>query len=416
MRGFQATLAMIFITRGIMAATPETPKTPANGGWTKLCNGRNLDGWEKVNTGGTWKVENGIIIARRDPPDKGASWLVTKKDYGDFILRLKYKSAYEKYNSGVLIRDPAHAKLNRPAYSGFEVIIAQGQKDENTNAAIYYEANAYTQVLHAGGWAEFEIRCIGDHIVTYMNGKKMAETHSRRSYRGGIGLHLHGGEEPAENWWKDLEINELTPAPRPFQLAQEKMEQEPGEFVPLYTPQSLEQDFTRYGDQQAWSVEKDTLRGNGAVQRAWLVSRKTYGNFIMTFEFKVDSKGESGVGFRIPAGHAEDGFAGRGYELALDPDDVTNPAGSIYNVARSFVFDPNLQKVYKDGLWNRARIYATGDHLVVYINLTKTAEVQVNRSLQGRVGFEIAPGAAVEYRNVNIKAITSRKGDLNARR
>jgi hypothetical protein len=407
---------MIVLAGGVTAATSEIPEPPANSGWTKLCNGHNLDGWEKVNTGGTWRVEDGIIIARRDPPDKGASWLVTKKNYGDFILRLKYKSTYEKYNSGVLIRDPAHAKLNRPAFSGFEVIIAQGQHDENTNAAIYYEANAYTRVLQAGEWADFEVRCIGDRIVTYMNGKKMAETHSRRSYRGGIGLHLHGGEEAAENWWKDLEIKELTPAARPFQLAPERMEQEPGEFVPLYTPESLDRDFARYGDQRAWSIEKDTLHGNGAAQRAWLVSRKTFGDFIMTFEFKSDSKGESGVGFRIPAGDAEDGFADRGYKLALDPDDVTNPPGSVYNVARSFVLDPSLQKVYKDGQWNRARIYATGDHLVVYVNLTKTAEVQVNRSLQGRVGFEIGPGAAAEYRSVNIKAIASRKGGLDARR
>ena len=111
--------------------------------WTKLCNGRDLDGWEKVNTGGSWTVEQGMIVARRTPPDRGASWLVTKQDYGDFILRLKFKSSTENYNSGILIRDPAHAKLFRPAYSGFEIIIAQGQKDENTNGAIYYVAQAY---------------------------------------------------------------------------------------------------------------------------------------------------------------------------------------------------------------------------------------------------------------------------------
>src|SRR5581483_11679867 len=110
---------------------------------------------------------------------------------------------------------------------------------------------AYPQALPAGEWADFEIRAIGDHIVTYMNGKKMAETHSRRSYKGGIGLHLHGGDEPAENWWKDIEIKELPPAQRPYQLTQEKMEQEPGEFVPVLTADSLEHDFKRYGDPAA---------------------------------------------------------------------------------------------------------------------------------------------------------------------
>src|SRR5437762_724856 len=261
----------------ITAAAPASHATVPQGAWKGLCNGRDLDGWEKVNTGGTWTVENGIIVARRDPPDRGASWLVTKKDYGDFILRLKYKSAAERYNSGILIRDPAHAKLNRPAYSGFEIIIAQGQKDENTNAAIYYVADAYPEPLHAGEWTDFEVRAIGDHIVTFMNGRKMAESHSRRSYKGGIGLHLHGGEERAENWWKDIEIKELPPAPRPFQLTEEKLEQEPGEFAPL-SPS------------------------------------KSYGNFVLVFEVNTAS-GAGAVPFRMPADSS-------GYELTLDPHDA----------------------------------------------------------------------------------------------
>ncbi|MGH9696429.1 MAG: 3-keto-disaccharide hydrolase, partial [Bryobacteraceae bacterium] len=93
-------LTMLTVTLSCIAAEAGAA---AKKGWTKLGNGRDLEGWEKANTGGSWTVENGIIIARRTLPDRGASWLVTKKDYGDFILRLKYKSAYEHYNSGILI-------------------------------------------------------------------------------------------------------------------------------------------------------------------------------------------------------------------------------------------------------------------------------------------------------------------------
>jgi hypothetical protein len=125
-------IAVVMALSMTLVCTAAEAGTADKGTWTKLCNGRDLEGWEKFNTGGTWMVENGIIIARRTLPDRGASWLVTKKDYGDFILRLKYKSAYERYNSGILVRDPAHAKLFRPAFSGFEIIIAQGQEDENT--------------------------------------------------------------------------------------------------------------------------------------------------------------------------------------------------------------------------------------------------------------------------------------------
>src|SRR5581483_2185584 len=300
------------------------------------------------------------------PPDRGASWLVTKKAYGDFILRLKYNSAYEKYNSGVLIRDPAHAKLNRPAFSGFEIIVAQGQKDENTNAAIYYVSNAYPQVLQAGEWAGFEVRAIGDHITTYMNGKKMAETHSRRSYKGGIGLHLHGGDEAAENWWKDIEIKELPPAPRPFQLDEERTEQQTGNPVAMLAAPSALADLMHYGDSTAkWSVENGELRCTGGTQPAWMLSKEAYENFVLTFDVKSDG-GAGGAVFRVPS-DADSDFAQRGYEVALDASDALNPPGSILGVERAFVLDPNLQPVYKAGQWNRVRIYATGDHLISYV-------------------------------------------------
>lgn len=395
-----AAMASLAIPLQYSAAQPGAQTKVA---WKKLCNGRDLEGWGKVNTGGTWTVENGIIVARRTAPDKGASWLVTKKDYGDFILRLKYKSAYERYNSGILIRDPAHAKLFRPAFSGFEIIIAQGQHDENTNAAIYYAANAYKQDLHANEWANFEVRVIGDHIVTYMNGKKMAETHSRRSYRGGIGLHLHGGEEPAENWWKDIEIQELPPAPRPFQLAEEKMETAPGEFAPLAS--SLDVDFSPISDPaKRWLLENDSLQAGGGPQESWVTTKKSYDNFVMTFDFKMDSPGTAGVGFRIPS-DARDNFADRGYMLAIDGDDMENPTGSIYNVARSFVLDPRLQKIFLPGQWNHARIYATADHLITYVNSVKTAETHIRRSSRGRIGFRAGPGATIEYRALKIKPV-----------
>lgn len=398
MRGYLKVALVIAMTTGVAGASEAA-------GWKKLCNGHDLDGWEKVNTGGTWIVENGIIIARRAPPDRGASWLVTKKDYGDFILRLKYKSAYEKYNSGVLVRDPAHAKLNRPAFSGFEIIIAQGQKDENTNAAIYYVSNAYPQPLHANEWADFEITAIGDHIITYMNGKKMAETHSRRSYKGGIGLHLHGGDEPAENWWKDIEIKELPPAPRPFQLDEERMEQQTAEPVTALAAATADRDFTHYGDSNVkWSAENDELRATGGAEPAWTILNKPYENFVLTFEFKADGNGGGGTVFRVPA-NAQTDFARRGYEVALDPDNTLNPPGSIFDTERAFVLDPNLQRVFKVGQWNRVRIYATGDHLISYVNLVKTAEVHVKRSASGRIGFQVNPGGTVQFRNIVIRPV-----------
>lgn len=382
-------------------------------GWTPLFNGRNLDGWEKVrgssgrgagyHTGGTWTVENGILVGRRTPPDLGTSWLVTKQDYCDFILRLKFRPGRDYYNSGILIRDPAHAKLGRASLNGFEIKLTPGHKGQHSSGTIFYTANAYPQPLHAGEWADFEIHAIGDHLVTYMNGKKMAETHTRRSYCGGIGLHLHGGEMPEDSAWKDIEIQELPPAPRPFQMAEEKMELAPGDFAPLVS--SADTDFTRAGDPNTtWSLEKDTLRASGGSQESWLLTKKSYENFVLTFDFKLNGAGSGGVGFRIPA-DASGNFADRGYMLAINEDDWVDPPGSIHQVARSFPKDYRQRKIFRPRRWNQARIYATGDHLITYLNSMKMAEIHIDRSSRGRIGFRAGPHSTVEYRNITIKPV-----------
>lgn len=196
------------------AAAPENGGSArsanASQSWQALFNGRDLSGWEVVGAG-NWTVEDGEIVVRREPGQAGAGWLVTERDYGDFKLRLKFKTRDEHFNSGILIRDPAHAKKGRPAFSGYEIQIfnGNGESEHNTNGAIYDVARSYYRAVKLNEWHEFEVHCIGDHIVTYMDGEKMAEAHSQRSSRGGIGLQLHGGREETEMRWKDIEILEM---------------------------------------------------------------------------------------------------------------------------------------------------------------------------------------------------------------
>src|SRR5690242_10716436 len=118
------------------------PFAPPGGVWKKLFNGRDLQGWEVVNAG-RWTVEDGAIVMRRQPHDTSGGWLVTTGDYGDFILRLKFMPGRDLFNSGILVRDPGHAKTRRPALNGFEIKLAQGDRVENSNGTIWYVASAY---------------------------------------------------------------------------------------------------------------------------------------------------------------------------------------------------------------------------------------------------------------------------------
>ena len=170
---------MVAIFAGALLFTSLFEQADANSnGWSPLFNGQNLEGWEVVN-GGKWTVEDGQIVARRIASDTRGGWLVTKKDYQDFSLRLKFRPGTDSFNSGVLIRDPGHAMVSRPAFSGFEIQLQQGEPDANTNGAIYDIARAYPKLIDPQGWSMIEIHCVGDHISSFINGERMAETHTR---------------------------------------------------------------------------------------------------------------------------------------------------------------------------------------------------------------------------------------------
>lgn len=391
------TLAGFAWSARLAAAADAAPQ----GSWKRLFNGRNLDGWEVVNAG-NWTVEDGAIVMRRQPNETGGGWLVTRQDYGDFILRLKFKPENEHFNSGILIRDPGHAKTTRPALNGFEVKLAQGDRVENSNGTIWYAASAYLRPLPAEEWTDVEIRCIGDHIATFLDGHKMAETHSRRSYKGAIGLHLHGGRDQPEVRWKDIEIMELAPVPRGFQLMEEELVQAPGETRPLLDAVVINGGVNRVsGDPSAWKIDAGVLRGVGREGDKTVLTSGSYANFVLSFDFRISGQGDAGLLFRVPDASAPSG----GYEFHVVDGDAVNPPASIVDVARAFMLDSNLQRIYHPGKWNQSRIYASGDHLVTYLNLEKELDVHDGRSREGRIGFRVGRDATVEFRNVTIKQV-----------
>ena len=381
-----------------------------------MFNGKDLSGWEIVGAG-DWKAEDGQLVVRRKPGERGAGWLVSRDDFSDFKLRLKFKSKLEHFNNGILLRDPGHAKRFRPAFNGYEIQIQQGTKEgtRNTSGAIYDLARAYPKNLDLSEWTQFEAHCIGNCIVSYINGERMAETCVRRSNRGAIGLQMHGGNDPTEYRWKDIEILELPPAEPEFQLPEfqlleERLEQAPGEFENLLPGESVETLFDTYWDGGAtWALENGVLRGERPSAIAWIYTKARFEDFILAFEYRVSEGGNGGVGFRFPwtAGQgADERPAFAGFECQISDVDVRNPTGSLYERARAYTTDLWRQPIHWPGRWNQGRIYAHGDRIVVYINRRKTADIHDTRSASGHIGFQVhEPSEWIEYRNVRIKEL-----------
>jgi hypothetical protein len=215
-------LLILFLT--IAAARGDRPRPPTE--WRPLFDGRSLDGWEHVGPG-KFVVEDGVL---RTEGGMGLLWYSREK-LGNCMIRVVYKTATERSNSGVYIRiaerpqDPWYA-----VHHGFEVQIADSGREGRGTGSIYTFAKATAKPAKAGEWNTLEITLSGNQIATRINGvpvsafdssslkpesvDKTGEGDPARGPRpesGYIGLQNH--DESSTVYFKDVSVRPLeTPA------------------------------------------------------------------------------------------------------------------------------------------------------------------------------------------------------------
>jgi hypothetical protein len=211
-RGVTLGLAAIF-TLGLAWADESTKATP-------LFDGKTFAGWDG-DTKKTWRIEDGALVggtlAQKQPRNE---FLATKKEYGDFVLTLKFKllgdSKKTFVNSGVQVRSQrvkdSHEMIGYQADLGdgfWGCIYDESRRNKVLAAA---DQKAMHKALKPGDWNEYMIRAEGRRIRTWINGEMgvdYTEPDEKIPQVGRIGLQIHGGG-PAEVWFKDIVIEELS--------------------------------------------------------------------------------------------------------------------------------------------------------------------------------------------------------------
>src|SRR5580765_8686849 len=75
----------------------------AQNGWSSLFDGKTLNGWKRLAGTAEYNVENGAIVGTT-AANSGNTFLVTEKEYGDFILEMDVKIDDTTTNSGIQVR------------------------------------------------------------------------------------------------------------------------------------------------------------------------------------------------------------------------------------------------------------------------------------------------------------------------
>jgi hypothetical protein len=190
------------------------------GPFVPIFNGRDTTGWVQV-LDSRWVVEDGVLVGRQNPAGRraGESWLVTEKDYGDFVLRLDYRITAGG-NSGVFLRDPV-PRAERlaapdggtgPWEAGYEVNINNDEPVYPTGS-VWDAAKGPGKLQKEGEWNHVLIKLQGQQIWTWINAVTALDGNvlPLRSGRGGIGFQRHGTPKYRDKLIeiKNVEIREL---------------------------------------------------------------------------------------------------------------------------------------------------------------------------------------------------------------
>ena len=148
----------------------------ANQSWQALFDGKNLDGWHHVGDG-KWVVEDGAIVGKtQEGGAKLYGLLVSDKKYKNVRVKFKFKSI--EGNSGFYVR--CNIKAPDEAH-GLQIEV-----DPRNNTGGIYESYGRRWVCQPSAelvkkaykydrWNDMEILADGGHVVTWLNGHKIAE-------------------------------------------------------------------------------------------------------------------------------------------------------------------------------------------------------------------------------------------------
>lgn len=155
--------------------------------------------------------------------------------------------------------------------------------------------------------------------------------------------------------------------------------------------------------------EGDEVHGHRAGSRnTFLLSERSFGDFVLEGEIKIQSGGNSGWQVRSRESHpGRRSSRVSGYQLEVDTSD-RKWSGGLYGEGNrgwmhSLEDDEDARGAFKVGEWNHYRIELEGGHIRSWVNGVPCADVLDFEALTGLIAFQVHSGRCdVRWRNLRI--------------
>jgi hypothetical protein len=369
--------------------------------WISIFNGKDLNDW-KITGSGKWEVEDGVIVGNASSEGQSNGWLMTKKGFQNFHLRVKFQIS-ENGKGGLCIRC-AEGTVKEPSGGGYLINI--DFKDETApTGSIMGVARAYEvyeRFPDKISWHKLEVWAEGDRFIVFVDNDRVAEGFSRKSFFGSIGFQISGSETTLKI--KEISLLELSSQTILEPTIEEQLENATGEWRSLFNGKDLTGWKQPYGKPAKW-LAKDGLLTVSPGGEGWLFYYdEDFSDFIFKLSFKVGEKSNSGAAYRFNFSNGDRLPSWYKSEVQIiGNDNIRTPdgTGAIYSLTRNNV---GLMKPGEE--WNELKIYALGPHIATYVNGKKAAESFNTATLKGAVGVSAHdPTAYGQFKDIQIKPV-----------
>ena len=420
------------------AVLPAMALTPP-AGFTALFNGIDLSGWRGGDTydhrkllalppaereaqiakwtatmKAHWRVENQELIN-----DGEGAYATTEKDYGDFELRLDYRTV-PKADSGIYLRGVPQVQIwDSTEKEKFNIGADKGSGGLWNNSP---GAPGKDPLVLAdkpfGEWNSFHVIIVGARVSVWLNGKLVVNHALLENYydrqtpipkMGPIQLQTHGGEIR----WRNIFLREIG-----TDEANEYLAQRGGEgFQPVFNGH----DFTGWAGPVSEYEVKDGAIGCRPGKGGTIFTTAEYGNFAARLQFRLPKGGNNGLAIRYP-GTGDTAYAGMcelqvlddNYEQAtgdkIDPRQAHGSAYGMVAAARGYqrpIDEWNFQEVTVQGSKIKVELNGT---LILDADLSTVKEFLANSAhpgkdrTRGHFGFA-GHNDPVYFREIKIKPL-----------
>lgn len=381
--------------------------------WKDLFNGKNLDGWVKLNGTAEYRVEDDMIVgvSEMNTPN---TFLATTETYGDFILEFDFK-VDDGLNSGVQFRSLSLPEYNNGRVHGYQFEI--DPSDRSWTGGVYDEArrgwiypmnynpegeNAFKK----GEWNSARIEAIGNSIRTWVNGVECANLLDNTTTEGFIALQVHSinNEELAGKTvsWRNIRIltDNLEQYKTPVNSNVKQLNQIANtisEFEASEGWELLWDGKTTNGwrgakldefPEKGWVIEDGILKvlkgdGGESTNGGDIVTTKPYKNFMLKVDFRITEGANSGIKYFVDTNLNKGEGSAIGCEFQI-LDDRNHPdaklgingnrtLGSLYDLIAA----PE-DKPFRSGFFNTAMVVVQGNHVEHWLNGVKIVEYERN--------------------------------------